>query len=58
MHQKFTLIEIEKSDSGLSGMKLQGVYPQKYTLAFIKQFAHAYHSERKLSLPVNAMILN
>lgn len=58
MHQKFTLIEIEKSDSGMSDKKLQVVYPQKHTLAFIKQFAHAYHSERKLSLPVNAMILN
>jgi len=59
MHQKFTLTEIEQSflfES--SDKKMQVAYPKAQTVNFIRQFAYVYHTERKIPMPLAAMILN
>ena len=58
MRQKFTLTEIELLYSLELGKKMQLVSPKAQTLNFIKQFAHTYHAERKLPLPLASIILN
>jgi len=58
MYQKFTLTEIEQLFSLESDRKMLMIYPKAETLNFIKQFAYAYHAERKLPSPLSAMILN
>jgi hypothetical protein len=44
------IVEKEKS--------LESLNPEKVTLAFIMQFACAYHVEKDLPLPLSGMILN
>ena len=59
MQQKFTLIEMERLLSlETSDMKTQTVHPKAQTVNFIRQFAYVYHTERKIPLPLAAMILN
>jgi len=58
MQQKFTPAEIEKSFSYESGYERLIVYPKAQTLNFIKQFAYAYHEERKLPAPLAVIMLN
>ena len=58
MQQKFTLGESERLFSFETNKKMSRIDPKAQTLKFIKQFAHAYHSERELPLPLAAMILN
>jgi len=59
MYQKFTPIEIESLFSFKpAGEKMLIASPKAKTLSFIKQFACVYHEERRLPLPLSAMLLN
>jgi len=56
--QKSTLTENERLSSLEFSKKMLKVYPKTQTLNFIKQFAYAYHTERRLPLPLASMVLN
>jgi hypothetical protein len=60
MHQKSTQKKSEKMDCNLWDEKIvfNILSPQKKTLAFIMQFACAYHVENSLPLELSEMILN
>ena len=58
MQQKFTLTESERLFSFESDKKMLKIYPKAQTLNFIKQFACAYHVEKKLPMPLASIILN
>ena len=59
MQQKFTLTEMKRLSSlEYFDNKMQIVYPKAQTVNFIRQFAYAYHTERRIPSPLDAMILN
>jgi hypothetical protein len=59
MYQKTTQ---EKPADYCEMMKKENVSrqlnPRRETLAFITQFSYSYHVEKKLPVPLSAMILN
>ena len=58
MHQKFTPIRFEDLFSFKQSDKMLIASPKAKTLNFIKQFAYAYHEEKRLPSPFSSMILN
>lgn len=58
MPQKITPDQTKNCYSVMNEKKRSGMNPSKRSLAFILQFAHSYHAEKKLSPSLSGMILN
>jgi hypothetical protein len=59
MHRKITQEKANSCSNVLGDERLKGLKnPGSDTLAFIVQFAHAYHVEKKLPSSLAGMVLN